>query len=99
LYQFNVKKKNITQFGYQLEPIALEPNLKEALLSMVFQRFSIMVKSVIGSRTFLLDWDTGLHIKIFLCDLNNATNVTDFHRTKIQISFKKLILNMDEEFY
>jgi hypothetical protein len=37
-------------------------------------------------------------VKVFLCDLNNATNVTDYIplESKIQISFKKLILNMDD---
>jgi hypothetical protein len=48
------------------------------------------------------DWDTKLLTvrKSILCDLNNATNILFLTESKIQISFKKLILNMDDlKFY
>ena len=101
LYQFDVKtKKNTAQFGYTLEPIAFEPNPKES--------FAVNGVSAIQhyNKNQLLvverSYSTGKQactIKVFLCDLNNATNVMDYpslQNKKFKVASKKLILNMDD---
>ena len=101
LYQFDVKtKKNITQFGYQLEPIALEPNPKGS-----FAVNGVSAIQYYGKNQLLVierSYSTGTQactIKIFLCDLNNATNILDYpslQNQKFKLASKKLILNMDD---
>ncbi|MFV8342293.1 esterase-like activity of phytase family protein [Flavobacterium sp. XS2P39] len=101
LYQFNAKtKKNTAQYGYQLDPIAFEPNPKDA--------FAINGVSAIqhyGKNKLLVverSYSTGRQactIKIFLCDLKKATNVKNYTSLKNQnfvFAAKKLILNMDD---
>ncbi len=101
LYQFDVKnKKNTAQFGYTLEPIAFEPNPKGS--------FAVNGVSAIQhyNKNQLLvverSYSTGKQactIKVFLCDLNNATNVMDYpslQNKKFKLASKKLILNMDD---
>ncbi|MES2576557.1 MAG: esterase-like activity of phytase family protein [Bacteroidota bacterium] len=101
LYQFNAKtKKNTAQYGYQLEPIAREPNPKGA--------FSVNGVSAIqyyGKNQLLVverSYSTGTQactIKVFLCDLKKASNVknhTSLQNHKLELASKKLILNMDD---
>lgn len=101
LYQFNAKtKKNTAQYGYQLDPISFEPTPKDA--------FAINGVSAIqhyGKNQLLVverSYATGRQactIKVFLCDLKKATDVTNFTSLKNQnfkFASKKLILNMDD---
>jgi len=101
LYQFNVKtKKNTAQFGYQLEPIALEPNPKGS-----FAVNGVTAIQYYGKNQLLVverSYSTGTQactIKVFLCDLKKATNVKNFpslQNQKLELVSKKLMLNMDD---
>jgi hypothetical protein len=101
LYQFNVKtKKNTAQFGYQLEPIALEPNPKGS-----FAVNGVTAIQYYGKNQLLVverSYSTGTQactIKVFLCDLKKATNVKNYpslQSQKLELVSKKLMLNMDD---
>ncbi|PIF61926.1 hypothetical protein CLV00_1528 [Flavobacterium sp. 11] len=101
LYQFDAKtKKNTAQYGYQLEPIALEPNPKGA-----FAVNGISAIQYYGKNQLLVverSYSTGTQactVKVFLCDLKKATNVTNhpsLQNQKLELASKKLILNMDD---
>ncbi|WP_073203694.1 esterase-like activity of phytase family protein [Flavobacterium xinjiangense] len=101
LYQFNTKtKKNTAQFGYQLEPIALEPNPKGA-----FAVNGVSAIQYFGKNQLLVverSYSTGTQactVKVFLCDLKKATNVKNYASLKnenFELASKKLILNMDD---
>ena len=101
LYQFNAKtKKNTAQYGYQLEPIALEPNPKGA-----FAVNGVLAIQYYGKNQLLVverSYSTGTQactVKVFLCDLKKATNVKNYsslQNQKIELASKKLILNMDD---
>lgn len=101
LYQFDVKtKKNTAQFGYQLEPIAREPNPKGA-----FAVNGISAIQYYGKNQLLVverSYSTGTQactVKIFLCDLKKATDVKNYpslQNQKLELASKKLILNMDD---
>lgn len=101
LYQFDVKtKKNTAQYGYQLEPIAREPDPKDA--------FAVNGVSAIqhyGKNQLLVverSYSTGTQactVKVFLCDLKKATNVKNYaslENQKLELASKKLVLNMDD---
>lgn len=100
-YKFSTTtRKNLAQYGYQLEPIAREPNPKG----------SFGVNGVAGiqyykKNQFLVlerSYSTGKQactIKIFLCDLKKATNVKKYDsllNQTIELASKKLVLNMDD---
>ena len=100
-YQFDLKtKKNTSQYGYKLEPIAHEPNPKG----------SFAVNGVAGiqyyknKQLFIVErsYSTGTQactIKVFLSDFNKATDVKNYEslqQEKINLATKKLILNMDD---
>lgn len=101
LYQFDAKtKKNTAQFGYQLEPIALEPNPKGT-----FAVNGVSAIQYYGKNQLLVverSYSTGTQactIKVFLCDLKKATNVKNhpsLQNQKLELASKKLILNMDD---
>ena len=101
LYQFDAKtKKNTAQFGYQLEPIAREPNPKGA-----FGVNGISAIQYYGKNQLLVverSYSTGTQactVKVFLCDLKKATNVKNYpslQNQKLELASKKLILNMDD---
>ncbi|MFE3847961.1 esterase-like activity of phytase family protein [Flavobacterium sp. LB3P45] len=101
LYQFNAKtKKNTAQYGYQLEPIALEPNPKGA-----FAVNGVSAIQYYGKNQLLVverSYSTGTQactVKVFLCDLKKATNVKNYsslQNQKIELASKKLVLNMDD---
>lgn len=101
LYQFDAKtKKNTAQYGYQLEPVALEPNPKGT-----FAVNGVSAIQYFGKNQLLVverSYSTGTQactIKVFLCDLENATNVKNYNslqNQKIELASKKLILNMDD---
>jgi hypothetical protein len=100
-YQFDAKTKNNTaQFGYQLEPIALEPNPKGA-----FAVNGISAIQYYGKNQLLVverSYSTGTQactVKVFLCDLKKATNIKNYpslQNQKLELASKKLILNMDD---
>lgn len=101
LYQFNVKtKKNTAQFGYQLEPIAREPNPKGT-----FAVNGISAIQYYGKNQLLVverSYSTGTQactVKVFLCDLKKATDVKNYNslqNQKLELASKKLVLNMDD---
>jgi hypothetical protein len=101
LYQFDTKtKKNTAQFGYQLEPIAREPNPNGA-----FAVNGISAIQYYGKNQLLVverSYSTGTQactVKVFLCDLKKATNVKNYpslQNQKLELASKKLIVNMDD---
>ncbi|MDI5897005.1 esterase-like activity of phytase family protein [Flavobacterium yafengii] len=100
-YQFDAKtKKNTAQYGYQLEPIAREPNPKGA-----FGVNGVSAIQYYGKNQLLVverSYSTGTQactIKVFLCDLKKATNVKNYlslQNQKLELASKKLMLNMDD---
>jgi hypothetical protein len=101
LYQFDAKtKKNTAQYGYQLEPIAREPNPKGAFSVNGVSAIQYYCKNqlLVVERSY----STGTQactIKVFLCDLKKASNVknhTSLQNHKLELASKKLILNMDD---
>ena len=101
LYQFDAKTKNNTaQYGYQLEPIAHEPDPKGS--------FAVNGVSAIqhyGKNQLLVverSYSSGTQactVKVFLCDLKKATNVKNhpsLQNQKLELASKKLMLNMDD---
>jgi hypothetical protein len=101
LYLFDVKtKKNTAQYGYQLEPIAIEPNPKGA-----FAVNGISAIQYYGKNKLLVverSYSTGTQactVKIFLCDLKKATDIKNYpslQNQKLELASKKLVLNMDD---
>ena len=101
LYQFDAKtKKNTTQYGYQLEPIAREPNPKGT-----FAVNGVSAIQYYGKNQLLVverSYSTGTQactVKIFLCDLKKATDVKNYpslQNQKLELASKKLVLNMDD---
>lgn len=101
LYQFDAKtKKNTAQYGYQLEPIALEPNPKGA-----FAVNGISAIQYYGKNQLLVverSYSTGTQpctVKIFLCDLKKATDIKNYpslQNQKLELASKRLVLNMDD---
>ncbi|MGZ9734174.1 esterase-like activity of phytase family protein [Flavobacterium sp. GNP002] len=101
LYLFDAKtKKNTAQYGYQLEPIALEPNPKGA-----FAVNGVSAIQYYGKNQLLVverSYSTGTQactVKVFLCDLKKATNVKNYpslQNQKLELASKKLVLNMDD---
>lgn len=101
LYQFDAKtKKNTAQYGYQLEPIAREPNPKGT-----FAVNGVSAIQYYGKNQLLVverSYSTGTQactIKVFLCDLKKATNVKNYpylQSQKLELASKKLVLNMDD---
>ncbi|CAM3876591.1 esterase-like activity of phytase family protein [Flavobacterium sinopsychrotolerans] len=100
-YQFDAKtKKNTAQFGYQLEPIAREPNPKGT-----FAVNGVSAIQYYGKNQLLVverSYSTGTQactVKVFLCDLKKATNVKNYptlQNQKLELTSKKLVLNMDD---
>lgn len=101
LYQFDTKKtKNIAQYGYQLEPIAREPDPKGA-----FAVNGVSAIQYYGKNQLLVverSYSTGTQactVKIFLCDLKKATDVKNYpslQNQELELASKKLVLNMDD---
>ena len=101
LYRFGAKsKKNTAQYGYQLEPIALEPIPKSA-----FGVNGVSAIQYFGKNQLLVverSYSTGTQactVKVFLCDLKKATNVKNYaslQNQKLELASKKLLLNMDD---
>ena len=101
ILKFDVaSKKNIAQYAYKLEPVAYEANpASEFKINGVPDILNI------GNNKFLVierSFSTGrlaCTIKVFITDLNNATNIKDVPSLKTNNNFtpatKKLLLNMD----
>ncbi|MBG6110386.1 hypothetical protein H4V97_002623 [Flavobacterium sp. CG_23.5] len=101
LYKFDAKtKENTAQYGYQLEPIAFEPNPKEAFAVNGVSAIQYYAKNqlLVVERSY----STGTQactVKVFLCDLKKATSVKNYNslqNQKLELASKKLILNMDD---
>ncbi|MFV7236537.1 esterase-like activity of phytase family protein [Flavobacterium sp. ZB4R12] len=100
-YQFNAKtKKNTAQYGYQLEPIAREPNPKGA-----FAVNGVSAIQYYGKNQLLVverSYSTGMQactVKVFLCNLKKANDVKKHPSLKnhnFEVATKKLVLNMDD---
>jgi len=100
-YQFDAKtKKNTAQFGYKLEPIALEPNPKGSFAVNGVSAIQYYDKNqlLVVERSY----STGTQactIKLFLCDLKKATDIKNYislQNQRVALASKKLILNMDD---
>lgn len=101
LYKFDAKtKENTAQYAYPLEPIALEPNPKGTFAVNGVSAIQYFAKNqlLVVERSY----STGTQactVKIFLCDLKKATNVKNYNslqNQKLELSSKRLILNMDD---
>ena len=102
ILKFDVaSKKNIAQYAYQLEPVAYP-----ATPATAFKINGVPDILNIGSNRFLVierSFSTGrpaCTIKVFITDLNPATDIKDIVSLKTNKSFipapKKLLLNMDD---
>ena len=101
LYQFEEKtRKNTAQYAYQIDPIAHEPNPKEA-----FAVNGISAIQYYDEDQLLVverSYSTGspaCTVKVYLCDLQKATDVknyTSLQNQKFEPASKKLLLNMDD---
>ncbi|SHG12490.1 Esterase-like activity of phytase [Flavobacterium micromati] len=100
-YQFDTKtKKNTAQFGYKLEPIALEPNPKGSFAVNGVSAIQYFSKDqlIVVERSY----STGTQactIKLFLCDSKKATNVKNYpslQNQNLELASKKLILNIHD---
>ncbi len=101
LYKFNVKsRKNIAQYAYILDPIAHEPNPKEAFAvnGVSAIQYYDKDKLLVVERSYSVGRQA-CTIKVYLCDMSKATDVKNLASLKNQsftVASKKLILNMDE---
>lgn len=94
-------KKNTAQYAYKLEPVAYPANPATAfkingvpdILSLGNNKFLVMERSFSSGRL-------PSTIKVFIADLNGATDVTSMPLMNAGTSFtpvaKKLLLNMDD---
>ena len=101
LFQFDAKtKQNTAQYGYKLDPVALEPNPKGAFFVNGISAIQFYKKNqlLVVERSYSTG-NQACTIKLFLCDLKNATDIKTFPTIKDQkfeVASKKLILNMDD---
>jgi hypothetical protein len=101
IYQFDTKsRKNTAQYAYLIDPIAHEPNPKEA-----FAVNGVSAIQYYGKDQLLVverSYSTGTQactIKVYLCDVSKATDVKNLASLKNQaytLASKKLILNMND---
>ena len=101
IYSYDVAtRKNIAQYAYDLESVAYAPILTTAF------RVNGITDILDGGQNRLLvmerSFSTGrlpCTVKVFLCDLNSASNVMALPSLKdqnIKLLSKKLVLNMDD---
>ena len=101
IYSYDVATgKNIAQYAYDLESVAYAPILTTAF------RVNGITDILDGGQNQLLvmerSFSTGrlpCTVKVFLCDLNSASNVmalASLKDQKIKLLSKKLVLNMDD---
>jgi hypothetical protein len=101
LFEFDVKsRKNTAQYGYQLDPIAHEPNPADGFAVNGVSAIQYYSKDqlLIVERSYSVG-KQACTIKVYLCDFTNATNVKDVASLQGQEftpATKKLILNMDD---
>jgi hypothetical protein len=102
IFKFNTKdKKNIAQYAYKLEPVAYPANPANG-----FKINGVPDILSIGNNKLLVierSFSTGrlpCTIKVFITELNTATNIKDVASLKENSNFipatKKLLLNMDD---
>lgn len=101
IYQFDVKsKKNTAQYGYLLDPIQHEPNPKNgfAVNGVSSIQYYDTNQLLVVERSYSVGRQA-CTIKVYLCDLAQATNVKDqatLQNPTIKLATKKLVLNMDD---
>ena len=101
ILQFNTAtRKNTKQFAYQLEPVAFAPNPANAfkvngvpdILSIGHNKLLVIERSYSTGRV-------ACTIKLFIADLNKATDIKPIFSLKTNTKFvsapKNLLLNMD----
>ena len=101
IYKFDTKsRQNSAQYAYRLDPIAHEPNPKTSFAVNGISAIQYYNKNrlLVVERSY----STGklaCTIKVYLCDLSLATNVTNIKSLQTEdfkLAPKKLILNMDD---
>ncbi|MBC5836419.1 esterase-like activity of phytase family protein [Flavobacterium muglaense] len=101
LFEFDTKtRKNTAQYGYLLDPIAHEPNPHTGFAVNGISTIQYYDKNqlLIVERSYSVG-KQACTIKVYLCDLTNATNVKDIASLQnegVQLASKKLVLNMDD---
>lgn len=102
IFKFDVRsKKNNAQYAYQLDPVAHRPIPKDgdningisAILEAGKNKLLIVERSYAKGKA-------SNTIKVFLCDLNHASNIRNTFSLKkknesYEVVSKKLLLNMD----
>ena len=101
LYAFDVKsRKNTAQYGYQLDPIAHEPNPKDGFAVNGVSAIQYYGKDqlLVVERSYSVG-KQACTIKVYLCDFSKATdvkNIDSLQNHEFTLASKKLILNMDD---
>lgn len=101
LYQYDVKSKtNTAQFAYLLEAVAHRPSPENGFSINGISAIQFYDKNqlLIVERSYSVG-KQACTIKVFLCDLTQATDVksiASLQNQKFTLASKKLILNMDD---
>jgi hypothetical protein len=100
IYQYDVKSKsNTAQYAYLLDPVAhaSKPENGFSINGMSAIQFYDNNQLLVVERSYSVGTQQ-CTIKVYLCDLTQATNIKEFHSLENQtyaLASKKLILNMD----
>lgn len=100
LFEFDTKSNtNTAQYGYLLDPIAIEPNPHTgfAVNGISSIQYFDHNKLLVVERSYSVG-KQACTIKIYLCDFTEATNVKDVDSLQnqgVKLATKKLVLNMD----
>lgn len=102
IYQFDLKtKKNVGQYAYELEPVALPP-LKAGgeYVNGIPDILWLGNKRMLVTERSYSEGQKGTTIKVFLAELNGATNIIATQSLKENPASrpiqKKMLLNMDD---
>lgn len=100
IFEFDTKTRNNTaQYGYLLDPIAIEPNPGTgfAVNGISSIQYYGENKLLVVERSYSVG-KQACTIKVYLCDFTDATNVKDvasLQNEGVTLATKKLVLNMD----
>ncbi|QNK64228.1 esterase-like activity of phytase family protein [Pedobacter sp. PAMC26386] len=102
IYQFDLKtKENTAQYAYELEPVALKPAKERGEYNNGIPDILWLGKNrmLVTERSYS-EGQNGTNIKVFLADLQGATNIIATESLKANPALnpvkKKLLLNMDD---
>lgn len=101
IFEFDSKtRKNTAQYGYLLDPIAIEPNPSTgfAVNGISSIQYYGENKLLVVERSYSVG-KQACTIKVYLCDFTAATNVKDdasLQNEGLTLATKKLVLNMDD---